>query len=88
MVVNHAGLPLDRSEDGLAIWRRGLAKLAECPNTMIKLSELGLPHGRWDVPSNVRVVREAAAIFGPDRVIFASNLPVATLSTISRASSM
>ncbi len=43
--------------------------------------ELGLPHGKWDVPSNIRVVREAASIFGPDRIIFASNLPVASLST-------
>lgn len=81
MVVNHTGLPLDRSEDGLKIWRRGLEKLAGCPNTVIKISELGLPHGKWDVPSNIRVVREAAAIFGPDRIIFASNLPVASLST-------
>ena len=81
MVVNHSGLPLDRSEEGLAIWRRGLAALADCPNVVIKLSELGLPHGKWDIPSNVRVVREAAAIFGPDRILFASNLPVATLST-------
>ena len=81
MVVNHTGLPLDRSEEGLAIWRKGLAALADCPNVVIKLSELGLPHGTWDVPSNIRVVREAAAIFGPDRIIFASNLPVASLST-------
>ena len=81
MVVNHTGLPLDRSEDGLVIWRRGLEALADCPNVIIKLSELGLPHGKWDVPSNVRVVREAAAIFGADRIIFGSNLPVSTLST-------
>jgi predicted TIM-barrel fold metal-dependent hydrolase len=81
MVVNHTGLPLDRSEDGLAIWRKGLAALADCPNVVIKISELGLPHGKWDVPSNIRVVREAASIFGPDRIIFASNLPVASLST-------
>lgn len=81
MVVNHTGLPLDRSEEGLVIWRRGLEALAACPNVIIKLSELGLPHGKWDVPSNVRVVREAAAIFGPDRIIFGSNLPVSTLST-------
>ena len=33
------------------------------------------------MPSNVRVVREAASIFGPDRIIFAANLPVASLST-------
>jgi predicted TIM-barrel fold metal-dependent hydrolase len=81
MVVNHTGLPLDRSEEGLAIWRKGLATLADCPNVIIKISELGLPHGKWDIPSNVRVVREAVAIFGPDRIIFASNLPVASLST-------
>lgn len=81
MVVNHTGLPLDRSEEGLAIWRRGLERLADCPNVVIKLSELGLPHGKWDIPSNIRAVQEAASIFGPDRVIFASNLPVASLST-------
>ncbi len=81
MVVNHTGLPLDRSEEGLVIWRRGLEALADCPNVIIKLSELGLPHGKWDIPSNVRVVREAAAIFGADRIIFGSNLPVSTLST-------
>jgi predicted TIM-barrel fold metal-dependent hydrolase len=81
MVVNHTGLPLDRSEEGLKIWRRGLEKLADCPNVVIKISELGLPHGKWDIPSNIRVAREAASIFGPDRIIFASNLPVASLST-------
>ena len=81
MVVNHTGLPLDRSEEGLAIWREGLEALADCPNVVIKISELGLPHGRWDVPSNIRVVKDAAAIFGADRIIFASNLPVASLST-------
>ena len=81
MVVNHAGLPLDRSEEGLAIWRRGLAALADCPNVVLKLSELGLPHGNWDIPSNVQVVREAAAIFGADRILFGSNLPVSTLTT-------
>ncbi|MBS0546954.1 MAG: amidohydrolase family protein [Proteobacteria bacterium] len=81
MVVNHTGLPLDRSEEGLAIWRKGLHALADCPNVVIKISELGLPHGKWDIPSNVRVAREAATIFGPDRIIFASNLPVASLST-------
>ena len=74
-------MPLDRSEEWLAIRRKGLAALAECPNVVIKLSELGLKHGRWDVPSNIRVVREAAAIFGPDRILFASNLPVSSLST-------
>ena len=47
----------------------------------MKISELGLPHGVWDIASNVKVAREAAAIFGADRIMFASNLPVASLST-------
>lgn len=85
MIVNHTGLPLDRSEEGLVIWRRGLVALADCPNVVIKLSELGLPHGKWDVPSNITVVREAAAIFGADRIVFGSNLPVSTLSTNFRS---
>jgi predicted TIM-barrel fold metal-dependent hydrolase len=81
MIVNHTGLPLDRSDDGLAIWRAGLEALADRPNVSMKISELGLPHGIWDVASNVKVAREAAAIFGADRIMFASNLPVASLST-------
>jgi predicted TIM-barrel fold metal-dependent hydrolase len=81
MVVNHAGLPLDRSAEGLSIWQAGLEALADQPNVVMKISELGLPHGVWDIPSNIHVVREAAAIFGADRVMFASNLPVSTLST-------
>ncbi|WP_158747859.1 amidohydrolase [Acidisphaera sp. L21] len=81
MVLNHAGLPLDRSEQGLSIWRAGLEALADQPNVVMKISELGLPNGVWDVPSNIQIVREAVAIFGADRVMFASNLPVSTLST-------
>ncbi len=81
MVVNHTGLPLDRSDEGLAIWRAGLEKLARYPNVEMKISELGLPHGVWDVASNIKVVREAAKIFGSERMMFASNLPVASLST-------
>ena len=82
MVVNHTGLPLDRSEEGLAsLGAAGRAALADCPERGQDFGTSALAHGRWDIPSNVRVVREAAAIFGPDRIIFASNLPVASLST-------
>jgi predicted TIM-barrel fold metal-dependent hydrolase len=81
MVLNHAGLPLDRSDEGLAIWRAGMEAVARHPNVSVKISELGLPHATWDVASNIKIVREAAAIFGADRIMFASNLPVASLST-------
>lgn len=80
VVVNHCGLPLDRSEEGLAIWRDGMERLAALPNTVVKVSELGLPGNRWDRGSNEAVVRETLAVFGHDRAMFASNLPVATLT--------
>lgn len=80
VVINHCGLPLDRSDDGLAIWRDGMERLAALSNTVVKVSELGLPGNRWDRPSNEAVVRETLAVFGHDRAMFASNLPVATLT--------
>lgn len=80
IALNHAGLPLDRSDAGLAHWRRGMEALADCPNVMVKLSEFGLPGGRWDASGNRRIVRETLAIFGHERAMFGSNLPVASLS--------
>ena len=80
VVVNHLGLPLDRSPEALAVWRRGLAALAALPGTTLKMSELGLHGGRWEEGSNRQVIAEAVAVFGYDRCMFASNLPVSGLS--------
>lgn len=80
IILNHTGLPLDRSASGLALWRKGMEALAEAPNVYVKLSELGLRGGRWDPVSNRQVLREALSIFGIDRAVFASNLPVSGLS--------
>lgn len=80
IVTNHLGLPLDRSDAGLAIWRRGMQALASCPNVCLKVSELGLPNGTWNSASNRRVIGEAVELFGFERCMFASNLPVGNLS--------
>lgn len=79
VAVEHAGLPWDRSEDGLAHWRRGMTALAALPEVVVKLSEFGLPDAPWDAASNVRVIRETVEIFGAQRCMFASNLPVSVL---------
>ncbi|VTU16537.1 amidohydrolase family protein [Variovorax sp. RA8] len=79
VVLEHAGLPWDRSETGLAHWRRGMTALAALPNVHVKLSEFGLPDAAWDASSTVRVIRETVAIFGWQRCMFASNLPVSGL---------
>jgi len=80
VVVNHCGLPLDRSDEGLAAWRTGMAALAANDHVTVKVSELGLPDGRWDRASNITVIRDTVRIFGFDRAMFASNLPVSGLS--------
>lgn len=80
VALNHCGLPLDRSPEGLAVWRHGMEALAAHPNVSVKLSEFGLRVGGWDSGSTVAIVREATAIFGVDRVMFGSNLPVSGLS--------
>jgi len=79
IVVEHTGLPWNRSQDGLAVWRSAMRELARLENVCVKISELGLADSAWDYEQNKRVVLEAIEIFGFDRCMFASNFPVAGL---------
>src|SRR5690606_15174217 len=79
MVLNHTGFPWDRSEEGLQGWREAMRIIAQAPQVWLKISELGLRDQPWELESNRRVVLEAIEIFGIDRCMFASNLPVCTL---------
>ena len=79
IVVEHTGLPWDRSAGGLEEWRLGMTVLAEMEHVHLKVSELGLARAPWDYDDNRRVVREAIEIFGFGRCMFASNFPVAGL---------
>ncbi|MCW5737881.1 MAG: amidohydrolase family protein [Enhydrobacter sp.] len=81
IILNHTGFPWDRSEAGLAAWRRGMEAVARQPNVYVKVSEFGLKDAAWDYHSNRRIVLEAIAIFGIERCVFASNFPVAGLRT-------
>ncbi len=79
MVLNHTGFPWDRSEEGLAAWREEMRIIARAPQVSLKISELGLRDAPWTLESNRRVVLDAIEIFGIERCMFASNLPVAGL---------
>lgn len=76
IVVNHTALPVDRSTAGLAEWRRALETAAAQPNVTVKISGLGQRDKSWPRESNRQVVRDAIAIFGVARCMFASNFPV------------
>jgi predicted TIM-barrel fold metal-dependent hydrolase len=88
LVLNHTGLPADRSPDGLRGWREGMASLAAEPNTVVKISGLGVPGRPWTADSNRDVVLRTIDLFGVDRAMFASNFPVdglvGTFDTIYR----
>jgi predicted TIM-barrel fold metal-dependent hydrolase len=76
IVLNHTGYPLDRSPEALATWRRGMQALAACPNVWCKISGLTVNGQPWTLALNGPVIRDAIAIFGVDRCMFASNYPV------------
>jgi predicted TIM-barrel fold metal-dependent hydrolase len=80
IILNHTGLPADRSEEGLRGWRRGMETLAAEPNAAVKISGLGRPGRPWTVEANGGVVRDAIRIFGVERCMFASNYPVDSLT--------
>lgn len=78
-VLDHAGLPHDRTVNGLAEWRRGMKGIASLPNVFVKLSGLGMCTHDWS-PSLIKpIVQETINIFGPERTMFGSNFPVEKL---------
>jgi predicted TIM-barrel fold metal-dependent hydrolase len=79
IVLNHTGLPSDRTPAGRAGWRQAMSGLAEEPNVAVKVSGLGRRGVPWTVDDNRWIVRETIAMFGPERVMFASNFPVDSL---------
>lgn len=79
VIINHTGLPADRSPEGLAGWRVALELVARCPNVALKISGLGQRGQPWTKEANVPVIRDAIAIFGAGRCMFASNFPVDSL---------
>lgn len=79
IVLNHAGVPEDRSAQGLAAWAEGMAALAEAPNVTVKISGIGQRDRPWTVDDNREVVLRVIELFGVGRCMFASNYPVDSL---------
>ncbi len=76
IILNHAGLPADRSEQGLSAWRAAMLRAADCPNIAVKISGIGTPGLAWTVDRNRDVVLTVIDAFGVERCMFASNFPV------------
>lgn len=79
IILNHAGLPADRSREGLAAWRQAMQQLSLAANVVVKISGLGQPGMAWTVDANRSIVLDTIELFGVDRCMFASNFPVDSL---------
>jgi len=89
LLLNHFGMPIDRSAEGIRQWANAMTRLAQAPNVAVKLSGFGLGHPGWTPADTGPLLERTIAIFGPDRVMVGTNLPVDRLfadgSTILRA---
>jgi predicted TIM-barrel fold metal-dependent hydrolase len=75
-VLNHCGMPLERTAPAVDRWRRGLRALAENPNVTAKVSGLGMFDHAWTVESIRPYVDDVFDAFGVGRCMFGSNFPV------------
>jgi predicted TIM-barrel fold metal-dependent hydrolase len=76
IILLHAGLPADRSPEGIAAWRAAMARLAERPNVAVKISGIGEPGQPWTVARNRDIVLTVIDLYGLDRCMIGSNFPV------------
>ncbi len=76
IVVNHAGMPIDRDPDGIAAWRDGMRMLAQADNVVAKISGLGMVEHNWTIDSIRPFVLGTIDAFGTERTMFGSNFPV------------
>ena len=76
IILNHTGLPGDRSAAGLSGWRAAMVGLARHANVFVKISGLGQRNRPWTLEANGPIIRDAIATFGVERCMFASNFPV------------
>jgi predicted TIM-barrel fold metal-dependent hydrolase len=79
IIVNHGGSPIDRDEDGMTRWRRGLHLLGAQPNVAIKISDLVAYDHDWSLESLRPVVLSCIEAFGTERAMFGSDAPVMSL---------
>jgi predicted TIM-barrel fold metal-dependent hydrolase len=85
IILDHAGMPIERSAWGITDWQQGMLELSRQPNVVTKISALGTNDHHWTEESIRVFVLETIRIFGPERTMFGSNFPVDSLySTFAR----
>jgi predicted TIM-barrel fold metal-dependent hydrolase len=79
IILDHAGMPIERDPASLRDWRKGMQRLADQPNVVTKISALGTNDHSWTTKSIRAIVLETIDVFGPKLTMFGSNFPVDSL---------
>jgi L-fuconolactonase len=79
-IVDHLGKPLIAAEETYAGWASSISALSELPNVFIKYSGWATFLGRASASDVRRHIDFVLETFGPDRVMFGSNWPVALVA--------
>src|SRR5262249_16281914 len=75
------GWPVDLTAVGFERWRRDMRALSESDNVCASVSAIECLFGRsWTVETIRRWLLSAVELFGPDRCMLGSHMPIATLS--------
>jgi predicted TIM-barrel fold metal-dependent hydrolase len=79
IVVDHFGWPGDLGAAGREVHLERLRPLAALSNVATRLDALGTIFGAWDVETVRPWLEGAVDLFGCDRCMFGSDLPIETL---------
>jgi predicted TIM-barrel fold metal-dependent hydrolase len=80
-VLVHAGMLTDRSDETVREWCDGMARLADLPNIVVKLTGQGTFTRSLDPDFIAFVAAKTLGWFGADRAMFGTNFPVEKLWT-------
>lgn len=80
VIINHAALPSTRTKEALQAWASAVDSISRFPQVFMKVSGIGRRGEPWTVSANSPIVLHAIESFGPERVMFASNFPVDSLT--------
>lgn len=75
VIVNHAGMAVPSDPGGIEQWATGMAALAALPHVAVKLSGMGFAFRPWNRDAVRDYVLRTIDLFGPGRVMVASNFP-------------
>jgi predicted TIM-barrel fold metal-dependent hydrolase len=78
-VLEHLGWPIATDARAFDEWRAGMLLLAAAPNVSVKISGLWAIDRHWTPEVVDPWIRATVEIFGEDRCLFGSNLPIEKL---------